>query len=32
MGGWSRSAPTDDLNVLNGCFYITVVGFLTGVY
>ena len=32
MGGSSRSAPTDDLNVLSGCFYTTLVGFLTGVY
>ena len=32
MGGWSYSAPTDDLNVLSGRFYTTLVGTLTCVY
>ena len=32
MGGWSRSTPTDDLNILSGCFYTTLAGCLTGVY
>ena len=32
MGGWSCSAPTDDLNILDSGFYTVLSGVLTGVY